>query len=156
MVFKMLLCITSVCVFKIPSFASPFRTVDRQNVLGADRGAGGESGMGSTSGMSGGGLSGGVGVRGQRRSVAQRGTVSAIEMDIERLFSKRVQIFSAVSFNDAADVLLGTVLKASFKASIEAVRVMTLPFPAYIQIQANITFLKQVRMFLFLNNHCQH
>ena len=43
-----------------------------------------------------------------------------------------------------------TALKASFKAALEAVRCMTLPYQSYVHIQANCLLLKQVRFCLGL------
>lgn len=53
-------------------------------------------------------------------------------------------MLSPVVFDDAPAVLLGMLVKSSLKSISEAVRCMTLAFPAYIQIQGNVTFLRQV------------
>eukprot|EP00598_Pedospumella_elongata_P004802 CAMPEP_0184980700 /NCGR_PEP_ID=MMETSP1098-20130426/10625_1 /TAXON_ID=89044 /ORGANISM="Spumella elongata, Strain CCAP 955/1" /LENGTH=1140 /DNA_ID=CAMNT_0027504173 /DNA_START=24 /DNA_END=3442 /DNA_ORIENTATION=+ len=78
----------------------------------------------------------------QRRASGR--PASALEADMDRLFSKKVTIFGPVSLGDSTEVVLNTVLKASFKAALEAVRCMTLPYQSYVHIQANCLLLKQV------------
>jgi hypothetical protein len=81
---------------------------------------------------------------GTRSSVVGGGGHMSLQLDIERLFLQRIRVFDNASSAATLDSLVGTILKAALKATQEAVRFMSLNPAAYIRLQANVTFLKQV------------
>ena len=74
--------------------------------------------------------------------------VSALQRDIERLFVDKVPVCSPFVANPNCEFVVNQVIKAIIKSAQEAVRLMTLSKPLYLQQQANITFIKQLSPFL--------
>jgi hypothetical protein len=80
-------------------------------------------------------------------------TNKALQLDIDRLFSQKITVFDYSTFfgngngssMSTLELITNTVLKASLKAVHETERYWTLSYDAYIQIQTDISFFKQVR-----------
>eukprot|EP00981_Chlorochromonas_danica_P006792 scaffold1490_cov162-Ochromonas_danica.AAC.38 len=66
-----------------------------------------------------------------------------LQLDMDRLFSRRVRVFERLKADATVDALVGSMLKAVFKTMIESLRTMTLSVNDYLQLQAQVAFLKQ-------------
>jgi hypothetical protein len=67
-----------------------------------------------------------------------------LQMDIERLFSEKIQIFQQDDLIPSVDSIVGTVLKSVMKSLQEYMRMMTFPQAVYRDVQSDVTFLKQI------------
>ena len=67
-----------------------------------------------------------------------------LQLDIERMFSKKVNVFDADSYSLNLECVLGVVMKAGVKASMEEIRVNTVGPLALSQLTIDFNFIKQV------------
>ena len=67
-----------------------------------------------------------------------------LQLDIERMFSKKVNVFDTDNFSLCLECILGVVMKAALKASIEEIRVHSVGPLALSQASIDFSFLKQV------------
>lgn len=67
-----------------------------------------------------------------------------LQLDIDRLFSQKVIIFDTIQSTSSMDTLVNALLKDMLKTILECLRIGTFPMQGYVQIQANVSFLKQV------------
>lgn len=67
-----------------------------------------------------------------------------LQLDIERMFSKKVNVFDTETFTLSLECVLAVVMKAAVKASMEEIRVHAVGPLALSQLTIDFTFLKQV------------
>lgn len=67
-----------------------------------------------------------------------------LQLDIERMFSRRICIFTSEAVALSMDALVGAVLKASFKAGEQAIRTYRLGPLSSVQLTIDALFVKQV------------
>lgn len=66
--------------------------------------------------------------------------MAPVQMDIERMFAKRLQIYACVEFT--LDSMLKGVLRIAFKAFLEHARMSTLTLNGFRQIQLDVQYIK--------------
>lgn len=69
------------------------------------------------------------------------GARKGVHVDIERIFTVKVQVFGQVEFT--VESILQALFKIAFKALIEAVRQTTLTPRRYLQLQVDVQALRQ-------------
>lgn len=67
-----------------------------------------------------------------------------LQLDIERMFSKKVNVYDTETFSLNLECVLGVVMKAAVKASMEEIRVHSVGPLALSQLTIDFNFLKQV------------
>jgi len=99
---------------------------------------------------------------GYRGSVSNNwATNKNIQLDIDRLFARKVAIFDQSGFlvnmrransedinGECLQTVVNVVLKAGLKSVLESVRYWILSYETYIQLQADITLVKQVSSYI--------
>eukprot|EP01038_Epipyxis_sp_PR26KG_P014371 gene14371-19274_t len=81
-----------------------------------------------------------------RRTSVARGSIVGhnLHLDIERLFSQKIIVFDIISSKTTEEIIMNIILKAALKATQEVIRSVSVTPGAYIELQANITFVKQI------------
>ena len=78
-----------------------------------------------------------------KKNVKRTG-VQGLQLDIDRLFASKVEVFESEQYGLNLDSILKVAGKAILKACVEAVREMSLGPEAYFQMQVDLMFTKQV------------
>ena len=122
------------CCLMLENLPAPQIRSTNQNA-GDVRGSGDGSGDGG----------GGAGRRASVRAANSQAMYNyGLQLDIERMFSKKVNVFDADSFTLSLECVMGVVMKAAVKASMEEIRVHSIGPLAHSQLTIDYTFLKQV------------
>jgi len=67
-----------------------------------------------------------------------------LQLDIERMFSKKVNVYDVDSFAMSLECVMGVVMKAAVKATMEEIRFHSIGPLAHSQLTIDFTFMKQV------------
>lgn len=124
-----LVVLCSIILGEMPSFNAP----QPMRSLNSDRRAAG--GLGGVGGVSGSNINGGLG-QGQYHL--------QLQLDIERMFSRRIPVFCPDNVSLSIDALIGAILKAAFKACEQTSRTFCLSNLSSVQLSMDAIFLKQV------------
>lgn len=82
--------------------------------------------------------------RGLGKKTVKRSGVPGLQLDIDRLFATKVEVFESDHIGLSLDAILKVAGKAMLKASLEVVREVTLGPEAHFQLQVDLLFAKQI------------